>query len=275
MEPSHQELKGFETTIRKSSDMYTAITLDLECRPGSPDADRPWMCRVSVALLKPGCDGVADDKAEIEELEKLYTGFLESLKTVRGKFVAMVTANSVRSWITYMNNPDGVAQAIRDSFAGQSNYTPAVELEHDSRWAVYDPLYPKPEELAHIRYKRAVDESLHRARAMSFGVVKNLRRDGDDMSPREINYSIGFPTSQDREAFIQRLDEKASKIGKIGEPAHGKNGFRFSLDLSKVDAIDLPRIGFIEKYLIQLATAHGGRYGGWGCFVQKPKRKPE
>jgi len=275
MEANHQQLTGFETFFRKASETFTAITLDLGCRPDSPDVERPWMCRLSVALRKPGRDGVADDKDEIELLEKLYTGFLDSIKAVRGKFVAMVTANSVRSWITYMDNRDSVAKAVQDGFAGQSDYIPAVELVHDSEWAVYGPLYPTAEELAHIRYKRAVRESLHRARAMSFGVVRNLRSDGDDMSPREINYSIDFPTSEDRDAFIRRLDEKAFKIEKIGEAAKGENSLPYPVHLSKIDAIDLPRIGFIEQYLIQLAIAHSGRYGGWGCFVQKPRKVPE
>ena len=233
------------------------------------------MCRLSVALRKPGRDGVADDKDEIELLEKLYTGFLGSIKAVRGNFVAMVTANSVRSWITYVDNPHGVVQAAEDAFARQSDYTPRVELVHDSQWAVYGPLYPTPEEFAQILYRRAVRESLHRARAMSFGVVRNLRSDGDDMSPREINYSIGFPTPEDRDAFIRRLDEKAFKIGKIGEAARGESRFPYPLHLNKVDAIDLPRIGFMEQYLIQLAIAHNGRYGGWGCFVKKRAEVPD
>jgi regulator of RNase E activity RraB len=224
------------------------------------------MFRVSVSLLKPGRDGVAGDQAEIENLGNLADAVLKALEAVDGQFVCMATSNSVRSWIIYVAKPDGVAELIQGAFGQQTDYRPVIELVHDPAWSAYLSLYPTGEEQEGIRRVRAIRSSITRSRAMTAAIVKDLIQKGDDRSPREINYSIDFATVEGREAFITRLDEKSFKLGKQNDPTEGHR--QYSLNVDRTDPLEIARIVHIEEYLIRLAAAHGGKYDGWGCFMQ-------
>lgn len=94
-----------------------------------------------------------------------------------------------------------------------------------------------------------------------------MERNGDDLKiPRDIDFSVVFPTTSDAEDFaarIRRLGLRAS-VTKSDVVAELPWDVTVTKHLVPIHA----QITEFEEMLEDLALALSGRNDGWGCFAQ-------
>jgi hypothetical protein len=264
-----QQLTGLGLFSRAPSETVphlTSIAIDLGLMPFTPHADKPWACRVTVSLMRPGTDGLAQDRADIEQLTALGHDLLKRLGPTT-VFAAAVTASGERTWLLYTGGADAmtvvarIRQATRLAFAEQADYVPKVSVEPDPAWAVYRSLYPLPAEQREIIAQRTEAKAVAAAKAATQAAVASLRH-GDGSA--SVRYQLTFPTSGARTVFLQRLTTAPYRPETATGPrAASSEEDGFPLAVLRDNAVDVGTIHKAERWLIHEATRVGGRYDGW------------
>jgi hypothetical protein len=238
-------LTGLGLFTRATVPQPTSIAVDLGLRAAAPRADRPWACRVSTALRRPGPDGLAHHVPEIEALAKLGRAIVAAV-TPTPVLAAAVTTSGTRTWLLY------VAGAEPPVLAGQADYAATVAVESDPEWAGYLSLFPTPTECEELCRRRAVADAVAVARSATQATVQSLRAAGVDLTrPSAVRYRVDVPAAGD-------LVERATATGLRAEPGP-------PLCFVRDDLPDLALILRTERWLIGEAARAGGRYEGWAA----------
>ena len=251
--PTHRPLNGLGLFNRASGPHAVSVAIDLGLHSTVPQADRPWACRISTPLQRPGPDGLARDVREIERLAELAKATVGRLAAV---FAAAVTTDGTRTWLLYAAGADAAAtlaavrSAADSAFTTQVEYVPTVAVKPDPTWDDYLSLYPTPTEAEAIRCGRTQSSAVTAARAATKATVQSLRAAGVDLTrPAAVRYRLDVPQGTD---LLDRAAGEGMQVD-AGPP----------LTLVRQDLPDLALILRTERWLIHEAARVGGGYRGW------------
>jgi hypothetical protein len=253
-----QALTGLGLYVRPGA-APTSIAVNLGLRAAGPSAERPWACRISTALQRPGPDGLAHNVAEIERLAVLGRAIVKHLSAV---FAAAVTTGGTRTWLLYASGADEATAAAAAevatsrAFADHPGYAPTTTVSRDVAWEEYGALYPTAVEAGDLLRRRAESDAVATARAATQATVRSLRSAGVDLTrPAAVRYTVTFPTWTDEHPFAP----VAAAAGlRAAPPSKGVSPCWVRDDLP-----DLALILRTERWLIHEAGRCGGQYGGW------------
>ena len=100
-------------------------------------------------------------------------------------------------------------------------------------------------------------------------VLRMFQRNGDDLSlPRDINFSVVFPTEVNAIEFSKLLASPETRVDV--ERADVVPGLPWDVTVSRHMVPDHGAIGELEATLARQALPLGGRSDGWGCWGQGP-----
>lgn len=98
-------------------------------------------------------------------------------------------------------------------------------------------------------------------------VLWRMAKEGDDLSvPREVNFSVIFPTEEAALKFAVHLLRNEQKVSFSPYEEHDELPWQV-----EAHPVMVPSYKNISGYEIQLektAARLGGRNDGWGCFAQ-------
>lgn len=231
------------------------IMVDLGLAPGGPQADRPFLFRLKLQVLKPTPDGFPsnEENATLHALEdKLESIVCKALDAV---YVGRITCDGSRDFFYYHNAEARIPALMSELAALLKRRGFEADGGREDGWEGYfDFLYPSA-----IEYQVMMNES----------VLNNLMEHGDDLqTARPINHFVYFLTPAARDAFVRDAARKGYALER-------------NLDATK----DSPRPGALLVHtapathdvlreatidLFQLAEKHDGEYDGFETVVVKP-----
>jgi hypothetical protein len=98
-------------------------------------------------------------------------------------------------------------------------------------------------------------------------VLNKLQRGGDDLSlPRDIDFSVVFPTEADATAFAKLFDSPDTRAEVRRADVVRERPWDVTITRHMVP--DHGAIGAFEELLLSRASPLGGCNDGWGCFAQ-------
>ncbi len=264
-------LKGMGLFLRPPTEREpcaASVAIDLGLRAVAPQPGRPWACRVSAALLRPGGNGLASDVTDIERLTELGRTVLAKLGDA-AVCAAVLTVGGRRTWLLYTSGEDAagvtatVRSTVRLTFAEQVDYVPAVAVENDPAWAGYLSMYPSPHELAGLARERARAAAIESARLATAAAVASLGAAGGGAGPATVAYRATFPTRAARSAFLTRAVASQFRPDADGGPQAADDDHDVTVELHRDGPVDAASIHRVERWLIAEALRVGGTYGGW------------
>ena len=98
-------------------------------------------------------------------------------------------------------------------------------------------------------------------------VLWRMAQDGDDLSkPREMNYSVIFPSEDAALGFAVHLLRNGQKVSFA--PYEGNDDLPWQVEVHPVMLPSHDNISGYEALIGEDAGQFGGRNDGWGCFAQ-------
>lgn len=99
-------------------------------------------------------------------------------------------------------------------------------------------------------------------------ILWGMAKDGDKLQvPREVNFSVVFPSEQSAMTFAVHLLRNGQKVS--CSEYDGKKGFSWQVEAHPVMAATYENISGYEQLLGDDAKSLGGINDGWGCFSQE------
>ena len=251
-----------------------SVAVDLGLRPTAPQLGRPWACRVSAALIRPGTSGLATDMVDVERLTELGRAFMDRLGDA-AVLAGVVTTGGRRTWLLYAAGADvagvtaAVRLAVRMAFAEQADYVPVVAVEHDPDWGGFLAMFPTEAELAGVDRRQAEAAEAAAIRSATDTAVAiwgdTCRDDGGHAEAVAIRYRLEFATEAARSLFLSRALACQFRPAPprmqlaSGTPAAGP----MSVEIDRDGMVNAAAIHQIERWLMAEAQRVGGRYAGW------------
>jgi len=231
------------------------VFVDLALEELAPDARRPWLARVAVALKFPREDGLSDD-SETETLYAIEDALFAALAgECHARYAGRITGDGRREHFYYAQSNEHLEQAAARAMAGFPQYEFATKVEHDAGWRMYqEMLCPSDLERQTIHTRRLVEE---------------LELAGDDLRrPRDIDHWLYFTTHAAREALLAQVLPEGfrAECFLVDQP---EAELRYGLKLTRADSAELDAIDPLATDLFLRAEQAGGEYDGWGCPVVK------
>ena len=246
----------------------SSVAVDLTLRAAGPRADRPWACRVSTSLLRPGANGLATDVTDIERLTELGRVVLARLPDVT--CAAVTTVGGRRTWLLYAAGPDlptvtaTVRSTVRLAFAEQVDYVPHVTVEHDPAWAGYAAACPTAAELADLNRRRAEANESAAARTATDAAVARWTAAGHPPGGvATLTYRLAFPTDTARALLLTRVFACQFRPSRRSGPRPADPDGDVTAALDRDGPVDAATIGQVERWLTAEGRRVGGRYLGW------------
>lgn len=231
------------------------VCLDLGLRAAAPDPARQELLWVSVPLVRPRPDGLADE-GEGPRLHALEEALVTALRQRLGAtYTGRVTSASRREFCFYAASEHGFAEVVQEVLAGFPEYPPQRGHERDPEWQHYrNVLYPDPLELQCMHNRHVVDE---------------LRKRGDTLAvPRPVDHFLYFPDPAARERFAGAIAGRGFTTGFLEPHATSPAAQRHGLRLRHETAVDLQTINDVVLDLCDAAQRAGGTYDGWETRVK-------
>lgn len=98
-------------------------------------------------------------------------------------------------------------------------------------------------------------------------VIENLKKNGDDETiQRDVFHWIYFKSKQDRKHFLEEV-KKQKFIVVVQDEVEDE--FSFSLQIKRLDKVDITSVNQYVLYLWDLAQIHHGVYDGWETSIEK------
>ncbi len=237
--------------IAPVDEQAASIFVNLGMAEAAPDSTRLRLLRVAIPMLAPRADGLSDDS----ETEALYAVedalFTAVARGLNARYVGRITSQGRREFFYYGKSAEGfdaALQLVRPKFP---NYEITWQDQEDRDWALYfDLLFPSELDMQSIQNRRLVDK---------------LAESGDDLSqPRDIDHFAYFPSQHAREQFLKEVGGEGFSV-KLTEAKEPDAEFRFGVQLTRRDRVDLESIDGLAIDLFVRASACGGEYDGWGA----------
>ena len=128
-------------------------------------------------------------------------------------------------------------------------------IKEDKEWESYfEFMYPNPKQYQSILNRRVLD---------------NLESHGDSLTKtRQVDHWICFKTQDDRQTFLDKIKDDGFQI--INQDYYADNAeFPYSLQIARVDNVDIDSVNDYTLSLWQLAIECNGDYDGWETSVEK------
>src|SRR5579871_2879856 len=98
-------------------------------------------------------------------------------------------------------------------------------------------------------------------------VLRGMQRNGDDFTkPRNVDFSVVFPTNRSAEEFADHFDQLGFKVSWC--ESNCKLGFPWDVTVTNYMLLTHAEITEFEETLEAVASPLGGHNDGWGCFRQ-------
>jgi len=163
--------------------------------------------------------------------------------------------NNERLEYFYVKETKNLTSKIEEFYKNNyPEYKSYLNIKEDKEWKYYrDFLYPNEETLNYM-----ADQS----------VLRNLQNAGDNLTkPRQVDHWLYFPTKAKRKECRIELTKSNFKIE--NEVNNKEGNLPFSLQISRIDYVDIDSIYPITSKLRVLAQKYGGEYDGWETSVEK------
>ena len=236
----------------------------------APDPQLTWLTIVKLDLLSPEngvavgveaevLDAIQEEVEEVANTEspRLLGRLLKRPTTDRFRYVGRVTGGGARLLYFYGTAPiPKIVYKRVFAIREYSLYDVGSLEKEDPRLATYW-------------------EDLHPGRALNGLILGDAQLDereaqGDDLSrEREVEHSVWFPTAEDRERFVERMNaEDEGRVFRLQrvDSAEGDGG-RFGVDVTCTHALEKLWVHIYTVALARHAGRCGGTYEGWGALV--------
>ncbi|HTI49417.1 MAG TPA: DUF695 domain-containing protein, partial [Planctomycetaceae bacterium] len=238
--------EDWEFYLKPVDDHPASIFVDLGQKEIAPDASRPWLLRVSVALQSRRDDGLSDrDEADVLNAieDKLFVAVARGL---RARYVGRITTQGRREHFYYGPSAAGFPEAVATAMGKFPLYEFTCRDEEDREWTTYsEVLHPDALERQSIQNRR---------------VVNQLAREGDDLTePREVDHWAYFPSEEARDRFLLQI--AGNRFRSEPCPAEAPEGrLQYGVHLRRSDRVDFETIDAIAIDLFLRAADCEGEY---------------
>jgi hypothetical protein len=229
-----------------------SIVVDLSLASRAPMKDRTMALVVRTKLQQPRPDGQPAG-TEIPRLDSLEEDIVNRLSKATGAvYAGRFTQRGIREFCFYALDSVGYSEALFAAFAGYPGYEWLGKGVADKPWSNYfDMLYPAPDQLERMRYRRQSDA---------------LRQSGDALErPRPVEHQLRFKTRVARDQFLRLPGMGDFSIIDLPELPEERTEFPFSI---KMQSLGIPDYRYIDQVVMSLrikALELKGKYEGWYC----------
>lgn len=254
-QPEVEHQQEWEFYFSNVNDMLGSLFVDLGLHRVAPLADRPNIVWVSINMNDPREDGLSsqEESGLLIEIEDALVGKMTS--THNSIYVGRLTSAGDRDFYFYLGDTTLYDKTVSDVMVAYPKYNFDFGTKEDKQWSDYfDFLYPLPQQFQSIQNRRVVDQ---------------LEAGGDNLTkPREVFHWLYFKSDIDRETFLERIkNDNFSIVDKGNDKSWGE--FAYSLQIKRVDNVDLESVDEYVIYLWTIATELGADYDGWETSVEK------
>ena len=250
-----KHLEEWDFYFSNVNDKLGSLFVDLGLRTIAPMADKPNIVWVSIKMNNPREDGLSSQE-ESEMIWNIEDAIVKEITSNHNSiFVGRLTSAGYRDLYFYFGDTASYDKTVIDVMTAFTEYKFNFGTKEDKNWSNYfDFLYPSPEQHRCMMNKR---------------VVMQLEKGGDKLTePREVAHWIYFKSDKDREDFLKKIqDDKFTIVNKEQDDSWGE--FAYSLQIERIDYVDLNSVNDYVVYLWQLANETNGDYDGWETFIKK------
>lgn len=249
----HQE--KWEFYLSNVNDKLGSLFVDLGIHEFAPIFDKPNIVWVSIKMNNPREDGLSSQK-ESEILGKIEDSLVEKINSKHNSiYVGRLTSNGDRDLYFYFADTTHYEKTISEAMVDFPKYEFEFGTKEDKDWNGYfDFLYPTPKQLKSIQNRRVIDQ---------------LEEGGDNLTKsREVFHWIYFKTEKEREKFLSKIkNDNFIVVSKDNDKSLGE--FSYSLQIKRVDKVDLNSVNEYVIYLWELANELNAEYDGWETSIEK------
>lgn len=231
-----------------------SIVVDLSLASRAPMKDRPMALVVRTKLQQPRTDG-QPGRDEIPRLDSMEEDIVNRLSRATGAvYAGRFTQRGIREFCFFALDSVGYSEALFAAFAGYPGYEWLGKAVEDKAWSNYfDMLYPAPDQLDRMRFRRQSDA---------------LRQHGDALErPRPVEHQLQFKSRVARDQFLRLPGMGEFTIVDLPELPDEGAEFPFSL---RIQGPGVPDYRYIEQVIMPMrtkATELKGKYTGWYCDI--------
>jgi uncharacterized protein (TIGR01619 family) len=170
-------------------------------------------------------------------------------------YVGRITKNGFREFYFYVDNILNLELNLLEEMENFPEYDFTLELKKELDWDSYlNFLYPNPREMQTVENQE---------------LVYYLENKGDDLfKERMVDHWINFKTDYDRNLFLEAIFTFGFEILLLDYNLVENFEFPYSLNIARVDKVDIDSVNEYCLDLWELAEQFNGEYNGWGCEVQ-------
>jgi hypothetical protein len=146
--------KDWDHYLFKLGNDLASIYLDLGIAAAAPLVEHGHSVRISVALLRPGENGMSTDE-EFEDLIALEDGLVAHLHDDNAIYVGRLTTRGSRVFYFYAADAGLLTRNASTAMEQHPDYQYQIGHQPDPEWSAYfDFLYPSPEVYQRIQNRR-------------------------------------------------------------------------------------------------------------------------
>jgi uncharacterized protein (TIGR01619 family) len=249
----HQE--EWEFYLSNVNDKLGSLFVDLGIHEFAPIFDKPNVVWVSIKMNNPREDGLSSQK-ESEILGEIEDSLVEKINSKHNSiYVGRLTSNGDRDLYFYFADTTHYEKTISEAMVDFPKYEFDFGSKEDKDWKGYfDFLYPTPKQFKSIQNRRVIDQ---------------LEEGGDNLTKsREVFHWIYFKIEKEREKFLSKIkNDNFIIVSKDNDKSLGE--FSYSLQIKRVDKVDLNSVNEYVIYLWELANELNAEYDGWETSIEK------
>lgn len=226
----------------------SSIGVDLGLREIAPDALRPHLLWIWVAMRAPRDDGLSSNE-EAQMLWAIEDELSTALAHQCGAVLAgRITGAGRREFYLYARDASACEATVRRVFAKFGEYSPDVGTQLDVEWAQYlNLLYPSPRQLEQMKNRR---------------VIEALSKAGDALTKqRAIAHWIYFANAKDRDEVAARLSRAGFRSSPTSQP--GDEAHPFGLMLERRDTAEQDAVDAAVFQILDALEGRDASYDGW------------
>jgi len=253
--------EAWESYFTTVDDCPAAIALDFAVGEHAPIASKGNLLAVMIYMNEPGEHGLGDglDPEALRHVEQQVVHAYE--QELHVLFVGRVRSQGVWQLYFYGEQSEPIERRAAELLSGFSGWEQDLHIESDPEWNLYfDLLFPDRERLQWIQDRK---------------VCEALAEQGDPLVvPRRVDHYAYFPTSADRQRFIDATGKRDFEVEEVGfDP--DEEDLAFTVRLHRNESVELEAIHEVVMTLISSATEHDGLYDGWETSVLTPNEDAE
>ncbi len=214
----------------------------------APVSDKNCVLWLDIKLNQPNEDGMPtqNEYDRLLEIEDLIIPQIE--KDLKAIYVARLTHDGSRELYFYLNENHYSQSNVQKIVQQIADYQFDFGSKLDPEWNSYrQSFYPNVYAMQSIQNSR---------------VIRNLEKHGDILTvKRPVEHWCYFKTSAARDHFLQVVQEKGYEI--IDQSNDEENENPYSVQIGRIDNVDLPNINQVTWELLELCIENDGEYDGW------------